>query len=351
VNLAIFVIMPGELPEPIRSLADLERLLIESPEWRARLRSLLLTQELVELPQRFERFIQEEHNPLKEAVVALTRQVQRLAEENVLLSQEVRQLTQRVEELTQRVNDLTQRVNDLTQRVNDLTQRVNDLTQRVNDLTQRVNDLTQRVNDLTQRVNDLTQRVNDLTQRVNDLTQRVNDLTVRMERVEAQIAALTRQVKRNTDDIAEMKGKLEESVALRKAAAYFAHLLRRHRAMPPHELIDAIDTAWEEGRLTAEERRDLLLTDMVVLGKRIDTGHSFAYAVEVSYRVEEEDVKRAHRRAALLYQALQPQVQGTGAAVWGVIFSEGAQRELAALRVEPIYAPREAPPPEVEDYA
>ena len=287
-NLAIFVIMPGELPEPIRSLADLERLLIESPEWRARLRSLLLTQELVELPQRFERFIQEEHNPLKEAVVALTRQVQRLAEENVLLSQEVRQLTQRVEELTQRVNDLTQRV---------------------------------------------------------------NDLTVRMERVEAQIAALTRQVKRNTDDIAEMKGKLEESVALRKAAAYFAHLLRRHRAMPPHELIDAIDTAWEEGRLTAEERRDLLLTDMVVLGKRIDTGHSFAYAVEVSYRVEEEDVKRAHRRAALLYQALQPQVQGTGAAVWGVIFSEGAQRELAALRVEPIYAPREAPPPEVEDYA
>ncbi|GIV25676.1 MAG: hypothetical protein KatS3mg026_1368 [Bacteroidia bacterium] len=292
--------MQGELPEPIRSLADLERLLIESPEWRARLRSLLLTQELVELPQRFERFVQEDHDPLKETMTALARQVQRLAEENVLLSQEVRQLTQRV-------------------------------------------------NDLTQRVNDLTQRVNDLTQRVNDLTQRVNDLTGRMERVEAQIAALTRQVKRNTDDIAEMKGKLEESVALRKAAAYFAHLLRRHRAMLPQDLLEAIDDAWEEGRLTDEQRRDLLLTDMVVLGKRIDTGEPFAYAVEVSYRVEKEDVKRAHRRALLLQQALQDQVKGTGAAVWGVIFSEGAQRELATLQVEPIYAPREVPPSDPEE--
>ncbi len=341
--------MQGELPEPIRSLADLERLLIESPEWRARLRSLLLTQELVELPQRFERFVQEDHDPLKETMTALARQVQRLAEENVLLSQEVRQLTQRVNDLTERMERVEAQIEALTQRVNELTQRVNDLTERMERVEAQIEALTQRVNELTQRLNDLTERMERVEAQIEALTQRVNDLTERMERVEAQIAALTRQVKRNTDDIAEMKGKLEESVALRKAAAYFAHLLRRHRAMLPQDLLEAIDDAWEGGRLTDEQRRDLLLTDMVVLGKRIDTGEPFAYAVEVSYRVEKEDVKRAHRRALLLQQALQDQVKGTGAAVWGVIFSEGAQRELATLQVEPIYAPREVPPSDPEE--
>lgn len=92
-----------------------------------------------------------------------------------------------------------------------------------------------------------------------------------MKGLEAQIAALTRQVKRNADDIAEVKGKLEESVALWKAAAYFAHFLRRHRDRLPHKLLEAIDEAWEEGYLTDEPRRDLLLTDRVVLEKILES--------------------------------------------------------------------------------
>ncbi|RMF49719.1 MAG: hypothetical protein D6750_05785, partial [Bacteroidetes bacterium] len=113
--------MQGELSEPIRNLADLERLLIESPEWRARLRALLLTQELTEFPQRFERFVREEHEPLKEALTALTHQVQRLAEENTHLSQGLRQLTQRVDDLTQRVNDLTVRMERVEAQIEALT--------------------------------------------------------------------------------------------------------------------------------------------------------------------------------------------------------------------------------------
>ncbi|HDH99662.1 MAG TPA: hypothetical protein ENF74_01585 [Firmicutes bacterium] len=128
------------MPFKIADFRDLVRIVEEHPEWRSELRRLLLTEELLSLPQ----------------VVRELAEAQRRTEE------ELHTLAGRVDQLAQRVDDLAQRVDDLTQRVNDLAQRVNDLTQRVNDLTQRVNDLTQRVDGLALRVDQLTEEVRAL---------------------------------------------------------------------------------------------------------------------------------------------------------------------------------------------
>jgi len=104
------------MPFTIADFRDLVRIVEEHPEWRSELRRLLLTEELLSLPQ----------------VVRELAEAQRRTEE------ELHTLAGRVDQLAQRVDDLTQRVNDLAQRVDDLTQRVDGLALRVDQLTEEV---------------------------------------------------------------------------------------------------------------------------------------------------------------------------------------------------------------------
>ncbi len=55
----------------INTIEDLERILRENPEWRERIRTLILEEELRRLPARFERFVEEEFRPLKADVEVL----------------------------------------------------------------------------------------------------------------------------------------------------------------------------------------------------------------------------------------------------------------------------------------
>ncbi len=55
----------------INTIEDLERILKENPEWRERIRSLILEEELRRLPARFERFVEEEFRPLRADVEVL----------------------------------------------------------------------------------------------------------------------------------------------------------------------------------------------------------------------------------------------------------------------------------------
>ena len=84
-------------PITINDISDLARILRERPEWLDVIRSIVVGEELLSVPQQ-------------------------------------------LAELTQTVNNLTQRVDDLTQRVDALTQRVDALTQRVDDFVQATNE-------------------------------------------------------------------------------------------------------------------------------------------------------------------------------------------------------------------
>ncbi|QID32678.1 hypothetical protein [Pampinifervens florentissimum] len=55
----------------INTIEDLERILRENPEWRERIRILILEEELRRLPARFERFVEEEFRPLRADVEVL----------------------------------------------------------------------------------------------------------------------------------------------------------------------------------------------------------------------------------------------------------------------------------------
>ena len=107
----------------INTMQDLTRLLRENLEWRDEVRQLLLTQELLELPQRF-------------------------AEYTKVTDKRLDSIEYKLDTLTENVNALTTRVDTLTENVNALTTRVDTLTENVNALTGTVNTLSGRVDSL-----------------------------------------------------------------------------------------------------------------------------------------------------------------------------------------------------------
>ena len=241
----------------MREFHDFVRILERRPDWREELRRLILTDELLKLPQ----------------VVRELVEAQRRTEE------ELKTLTARVDSLTQRVDSLAVQMEALTSRVDSLTQRVDSLAAQMEVLTARVDSLTRRVDSLAAQMEVLTARVDSLT--------------------EAQVKT-EETLRRLGIDVAELKGDSLERKYREKAPAYFGPLLRRAKSLSADELWDIVDRGIEEGVLTSEEAREVLDTDIVVRGRRWKDGKEEFLVVEVSWGVGVTDVERAVKRAELL---------------------------------------------------
>ena len=121
----------------------------------------------------------------------------------------------------------------------------------------------------------------------------------------------------------------------RKAARLASRRLRQQLGVSQAEILRAItvpdrmdltyllDQAVESGAVSAEEAEDLELTDLALRGTRED-GTTVHVVIEVSITVQDEDVRRAARRAAVLKRAV------SGAAL-PVVIGESVSRSTAAL--------------------
>ena len=103
----------------VADFRDLVQLLERQPEWRAELRRLLLTEELLSLPQ---------------TVQALAEEVRALTEAQRRTEEQLATLTQRIDGLAEQMATLTRRVDSLTQDVQLMVKRMDSLGQDVGDL-------------------------------------------------------------------------------------------------------------------------------------------------------------------------------------------------------------------------
>ena len=215
---------------------DLLHLLEAHPEWRAELRRHVLSDEVLELP-------------------AL-----------------MRQLTERIEALAEAQARTERRVEELAEAQARTDQQLVTLTERVERLAEAQARTEQRLEELAQRTAFLTGSIDELVGRVHRLTGRVDGLA----------------------------GEAAELRYTRHAHAYFSRLARRIRVLDSQSLADILDTAVEAGRLTEDERDDAILADLVFTGRQREDQSEAYFAVEISVAIDEHDVERAVRRAALL---------------------------------------------------
>lgn len=157
--------------------------------------------------------------------------------------------------------------------------------------------LTQRLDALTQRVDALTQRVDALTQRVDALAGRVDALTQAVHGLERQMAALVDTVSSLRNETSDMKGTVQEIFYRNHGAAILGRHLRKATVVEIADLMDRLD---EAKPLSEEELHAMSLLDVVFQGEARPSGRSMYLAMEISYKVDESDVGRAVRRAAIM---------------------------------------------------
>jgi len=287
---------------------DLLRLLAEHPEWQAELRRLVLSEELLRLP---------------ESVAAFDRKLEAMAEQMDRLLATVRELAEAQKRTDQLVRELAEAQKRTDAQIAQLSARVDELAEAQKRTDQLVRELAEAQKRTEQRVEELAEaqkrteaRLEALAARVQELTEAQKGMEERLQKLEAIVAELVEQTKElrlisvqlvsRTDALADrtdwLLGDALERRFRERAPSYFQRLLRRLRVFSQERLANLLDDAAEEGRITEEEREALLRADLVAEGKR--NGEPVALLAEVSFKVDRYDVERAAERAKMLEKVL-----------------------------------------------
>ncbi|NSW78969.1 MAG: hypothetical protein HPY54_08040 [Chthonomonadetes bacterium] len=202
------------MPFTINDFEDLVRLLYQHPEYRERLRSLILPEDFVTLPQ-LVRENTEAIRRLEEAVAQLVEFQRRAYEEFQAYRQQtdaaLRELAeaqkrteQRVEELAEAQKRTDETVARLSQRVEELAEAQKRTEQRVEELAEAQKRTEQRVEELAEAQKRTEQRVEELAEAQKRTEQRVEELAEAQKRTEQRVEELAEAQKRTEQRVEEL---------------------------------------------------------------------------------------------------------------------------------------------------
>jgi cell division protein FtsB len=250
-------------PFKIETFEDILRALRERPEWLEELRRLILTEELMALPQKFENFVQKEFKPLKE-------KVDKIEGDTEVLKQDVSILKQDVEVLKQDVAVLKEDVTVLKEDVAVLKEDVALLKEDVAVLKKDVALLKQ------------------------DVAVLKEDVTVLKED-----GVVLKQ------DMADLKGDNFERKVRERAPSYFGRLVRRCKLISFEDLAEILESAVEKELIDEKEKDEALNVDVVASGfLKTEKEKKVVVVGEISIKVDRIDVERAYERSKIISRAL-----------------------------------------------
>jgi myosin heavy subunit len=308
---------------------DLLRLLEQHPEWREELRRVLLTDELLSLPQ-IVRDLTKAIEALAEAQRRTEERVGRLEETVAALAEAQRRTEERVGRLEETVAALAEAQRHAEERLSRLEETVAALAEAQRRTEERVGRLEETVAALAEAQRQVEKRVARLEETVATLNAEVAALAQAQQRAEQQIAvlaasvdALTRRMDAISQDVARLKGFQLQYQYERHAPAYFRALARKIHVLSAEELSAFVEGAVEEGKLTDSDADEIIRADIVARGRHPEEGSEIYLVIEVSWGIGLSDVERAARRALLLSHV--------GVRAIPVVAGEGITEEAAHL--------------------
>jgi phage shock protein A len=261
----------------VEDFHDLIELLAQHPEWRAELRRHVLSDELLELP-----------SLVRQLVEAQTRTEARL---------------ERVEARLDRLEATVQALAEAQARAEARLERAEARLEGVEARLEHVEARLERVEARLERVEARLERVED---RLDRLEITVQALAEAQNRAAQEIAELAVAQRRSEDRLGLLDGEMLEWNYARHAPSYFGSIVRGLRVIEPAALADLLEAAVDDGRLTWDERSSIMLSDLVMSGRRRDTGQDIYLVAEISAGIRPYDVERAADRAALLEKLGRP---------------------------------------------
>jgi outer membrane murein-binding lipoprotein Lpp len=199
-----------------------------------------------------------------------------------------------------------------------LTSELLELPKKMEEVLQRLRTLEEKHDRLEKKVDKIESDVEILKQDVAVLKQDVAVLKQDVEGLKKDVEGLKKDMNYLKGEFGKFKGSDLERKVRDKFAAYFGRILKRSKLVDLNRLIYEIDEAEENGIITQVERDSLLDLDLVVGGELKESRKPVYLAVEVSYSLYEDDIKRSLDRANVLYKVLNQEVIPT------VVYVEGS---------------------------
>jgi hypothetical protein len=354
----------------VQDFQDLLRLLEQHPEWRAELRRLVLTEELLSLPALVRELVAAQGSAetrlarLETAVAALVEAQQRTEERLAELAEAQRRTDERLTRVEERIDRLEAAVSALAeaqrrtderlgrveeqvaalieaQRLTEVRlaelaeaqrrtdERLAELAEAQRRTDERLAELAEAQRRTDERIAELVEAQRRTDERLAELAEAQRHTEERLARLEEVVQALIRRVDRIDIQVAELRGDNLERRYREHVGAYFGPWLRRVRALSDYDLGSLLEDAEDRGRLNVQEAVDVRAADLVVYGRRRTDGQELYLVVEVSASIRREDIERAVRRAGLLGRAL-----GTPEAVIAAAAGEYIDPDARSLALE-----------------
>jgi hypothetical protein len=133
----------------------------------------------------------------------------------------------------------------------------------------------------------------------------LTNLHKRVDKLAQQLSGLALESKRYGDKMGELDGAVIQQSAIRKLESYLYDCLSRVWHLDRRALDLAGYLAVKEGAIGRQERKELVASDSLAVGRDAATDELACVAVEISSVVKKDDVERAAERAAIFLKALR----------------------------------------------
>ena len=328
----------------IPDIVDLVKILREQPEWAETLRAILLTRELLELPEnlarltaRVEEFIAEQtetNRMLAEQQARLAEQQARLTEQQARLNEQLARLTARVEKFIVQQTETNRRFAEQQARLELFIAEQTEINKLILERLARQKSDTAELKATTGR----------LETDVSELKSDMSGVKATLGRMEGRISRLEGAVGRL--DGADLERKIHANIAgivCQRLDLYRPQVLQSVLVSPVLELFDILDPARAAGRIDRSQYQSLLRAD-IILSARDGAAQRVYVVIEISRTVHDDDLTRARERADIMAAAsgaptiavamgyIIPPPQRRKAEELGVLLLESAQ--LAAMAEE-----------------
>ncbi len=291
---------------PVNTFNDILSAMERYPHLREEMRRHILGEELLRLP----------------AVVAeLSRMVQTLADtverHIVATNDRLDRLEAGLAELKAGQERLEARQDNTDARLDRMDQCFEQIDGRFEKIDQRFEQIDQRFEKIDQRFEQIDQRFEKIDQRFEQIDQRFERIEVRLNRVEGRLNSIfgseyERKIARNSSRY------LRQHANIRNARLLQAVTVPDNPHIP-----DLMADAVASGAISDDQADELDRADLILLGETTE-GHPTYAVAEVSATIDDHDVDRAGRRAAILRTASD--VSATAIVIGAAISDANRQR-------------------------
>ena len=300
----------------VNTFDDILDILDRNPEYKEALRRRVLDEEHRRLPERIDRAVKAVDD-LAQTIAEFVRQTN-----ETLANHEAR--LERVEGQIADLNDVTNRV---LETVSDIQNRLATVEAKVDalaDVPERLEKLEAKVDALT----DVPERLTNVETTVDTMQGQIGTMQGQMSSMQGQLNNLTgtdyeRRIVRRS------RGLVERQLGIGQARLLQAVTVPDNTTVP-----DLLRNAVMGGLISGEQEEDVDEADLILFGNTSDGSDSYVVA-EVSITIDDHDVDRAYRRAAILNVASGVPAK---AAVIGAQISDANRQRAESLNVGVVIA-------------